>query len=638
MPSSRPASVPAASSAPDGPALQGGVGAALLVALGWPWLVHALAVLLSALGATPLRGRLPACAILIAAFGFALALAKAALRHASPSNAHPALPPWPRALALALFLAGGAAFGVALLISIALPVIAYDALGYRLPLIAQWLDLGRIGWVQSDDVVRNGYPMGQEAVSAVIAAASSSLRASCAMSFPHVASGALAVWLTAEHCGVRRALGRAAAALFVLAPMTLLNAPSGYVDAAFAGASVALFCTAALLAHESSPDALLVAATGMAAANALSLKGTGLVFVVIAFAAVAVARWWRTARAWLRVASALPWALPGVYWALRNLLHKGNPLWPVSVRVAGHTLLRGQGSTDQVLDAVHNTPPEYVALGAGMRVLRSWLQWSGPATTFDERTAGLGFAWPMLALPAIACFLLRRERGSQRALPVAFVLVVSVLCLAIQPMSWWPRYTLWLWGAGALALALEAEDMARADRRGPLTAALMIAALVISAEGAIALTHAKGAKIAASRLAAGGMSHPSLADARDAINAMAWVSPQFWALGIERGGEVCRGSWKPHTDNANLDGVFAQITPRPRVHVMDDDHQAWPAVRSDWQRAGCPALLLLQGSRVLSSANRDPGVSVERAVAFDPLFVVRPRTTASLGRFEGPLP
>ena len=63
--------------------------------------------------------------------------------------------------------------------------------------------------------------------------------------------------------GAVRGLRRAARAraqrcgVFVLAPMTLLNAPSGYVDAAFAGATVALLCTSALWLAGAQPDAWL---------------------------------------------------------------------------------------------------------------------------------------------------------------------------------------------------------------------------------------------------------------------------------------------------------------------------------------------------------------------------------------------
>ena len=137
-------------------------------------------------------------------------------------------------------------FFAALLTSILLPIVAYDAIAYRIPTIANWLDAGRVAWVPTDDPVRNGYPMGQESVSAVLAAMTGSMRFVATTSFVHVAAGAVSIWLFCEECGIRRPLARAAGATFVLVPMVLLNAPSGYVDAAFAGAVVSLLCLVAL--------------------------------------------------------------------------------------------------------------------------------------------------------------------------------------------------------------------------------------------------------------------------------------------------------------------------------------------------------------------------------------------------------
>jgi hypothetical protein len=628
--------------------IQGPIWAALLAALALPWFVHAMAVLLSALGARPLSGRVVAVSVLAGAALVALALAGWATDPGPARSTSAPLRAWPRAITMALSATGALAFVLPLLLAVLLPVVAYDALAYRLPVIAQWLDAGRIAWVATDDPVRNGYPMGQEAVSAVIAAATGSMRWAGATSFSFVASGALAIWVVAEACGVRRELARAAAAVFVLAPMMILNAPSGYVDAAFAGASVALFCTAALLAQAARPEALLLAATGMAAAHVLALKGTGIAFVGLAALGVVGTRMWRfrgaseprsVVSAARSVGAALAWAAPGAYWCARDLVHTGNPLWPIRVKVAGHTLLRGIGTLDQILDTAHNTPAAFVALGTAERVLRSWMQWSGPAVDFDDRMAGLGWAWPLLAVPAIALFASRRARGQQARAPIAFVLMLTAVCFALQPMSWWPRYTLWVWGGGALAMAAAAEHAAATGRQALLAVCLAAATALCVAEGAVAVTHAKDAKTAVLRWRERGTGNTGkLDDARHALNATSWISPEFWALGIERHSDVCRTEWTPKTDNANLDGVLAQLSPRPRVHVLRDKHRSWPSVRRAWQATGCTELLLLERSPVLGYATRDPGVSVERAVAFDPLFIVRPRTTIALGRFEDGLP
>jgi hypothetical protein len=121
-----------------------------------------------------------------------------------------------------------------------------------------------------------------------------------------------------------------------------------------------------------------------------------------------------------------------------------------------------------------------------------------------------------------------------------------------------------------------------------------------------------------------------LVSLRHATNAKHWIAPEFWKLGLEHDRDVCRGAWKPMTDNANLDGVMAQFAPRPAMHIVSDDQETWTQTRQAWQDARCPALLLFRGSPVLEFARQDPEVSVTRAVAFDALFVVRPAS----GRFE----
>src|SRR5262249_9728427 len=112
---------------------------ALAAALGFPWIVHAAAVTASALRAHPLSGRAPAVLILLGASAFAVALYRLAVRSgsgfASPGGDARRLPPVVQRLAHALVAAGGAALGLMLAVAIVLPVVAYDALAYRLPTI-----------------------------------------------------------------------------------------------------------------------------------------------------------------------------------------------------------------------------------------------------------------------------------------------------------------------------------------------------------------------------------------------------------------------------------------------------------------------------------------------------------------------
>ncbi len=521
-----------------------------------------------------------------------------------------------------LSLAGSAAFVATIAVAVLLPVVAYDALSYRLPAIAGWLDAGRIAWMPTDDPVRNGYPLGQEAVSAVLARALDSMRFVAATSALYVASGAVAIALVARSVGVRRPLARAAACLFLLVPMVVLNAPSGYVDAAFAGATVAFLGTAALLVR--APDPWLALSTGLAAAHVLALKGNGIGFVgLTAIVVVGSSLLGRLPRRYLAITGAA--SAPGAFWALRNLVHTGNPLFPVEIRLFGHTMLPGIGTVAEVLDEAHNTPAAFSHFGTFGRIVRTWFETHGPATYFDDRFAGLGLAWVLFALPAIASFVWNRANG-RRPGTTAVLLVVALTgaCFALTPMRWWARYTIWLWGAGALAIAVEGEWLARGKRPEVFTFAMAALALVSVTEGGHAVLHANGALSALSRGGALGDGPPE-----QARNAASWVDPAFWKLGFAKAAEVCRGAWKPGTDNANLDGVFAQLSPRPRVRLVPDDDGSWDRVHQKWLETQCGSLLLFRGSPVLAAAALDRSVEIEPAVAFDPLYVVRPRRTAT---------
>ncbi len=589
------------------------------------WTAHGLAVLASS-AKLPVLTQAGACLVLIASVAGAVLASRIAGRSGSTTapdrGAERGVGVTGKLSVLLVGLAGFALAAITLL-ALALPIVAYDALAYRLPVIAQWLDAGHISWVTSDDPVRNGYPLGQEAVSAVLGAAFGSLRASAAVSGMYVLGAALALRCLAGALGVRASFARACGAAFVLVPMVLLNAPTGYVDAAFAGATVTLFCAAALFQLAASP--LHGALLGMAAANTLALKGTGLPFAAIVLGVLVadVLLVWRRERIlapWRALGLAVLCALPGAFWAIRNFVHTGNPLWPVAVQLAGHTLLPGVGSMETIIDTVHNTPPELVALPSPLRIASTWLQLHGPALDFDSRLAGLGYAWPLFALPALAVTSLRELRAGwteRRLSALGLVLLLTVACFALQPMKWWARYALFVWGAGALAIAVEAERAARAGKTRAFTAVAGALLLVVGVESSVALSHANGVHLAFSR--DGTLRY----DPRHAANAHDWVAPELWTLGLEHQRDVCRGSWKPGTDDANLDGVFAQLSPRPRVHVLADDAPGdWPRVLRETRQFGCRTLLLLRASPVLPSARLDAGVSVRPLVAFDPLYRV----------------
>ena len=182
--------------------------------------------------------------------------------------------------------------------------------------------------------------------------------------------------------------------------------------------------------------------------------------------------------------------------------------------------------------------------------------------------------------------------------------------------------------------------MAAYRRFGWLSLATLTVSALCLGEAFVAASHADGAVLAVRRwLAFDARELGALSDPRRALNAQYWPASEFFELGLERRGDVCRGSFKPETDDAIIDGVLAQFNPRPRMHIIDDDKGDWPRVRSAWREAGCAELLLLRGSPVLDHAGRDPSVRIEVKLAFDPLFVVRSNSRPSVPTAgERPIP
>jgi hypothetical protein len=298
------------------------------------------------------------------------------------------------------------------------------------------------------------------------------------------------------------------------------------------------------------------------------------------------------------------------------------------------------GTADEILDVAGNLPKQLVGHAPSMRVLLTWLQWRGPALNFDYRTAGLGYAWLFVAVPALLVLLYRLWRDPSaraRHAPLAFVMLLTAACFVLQPLAWWSRYTLWLWGAGALAIACQLEYLLRAGQalgadHSVRASNLMVSALALLtiSEGGFALVHTHGLDLAAWRYL-----QPSAAgsrvgfwqslDLQHSLQAKRWIDPELWQLGLERESQICRGRWKPYTDNTNLDGVFAQLSPRPSVLILTDEKVSWAQTKQDWEHASCPSLLLFRGSPVLPAAKADPSVSVRLVRAFDPLYLLRAR-------------
>jgi hypothetical protein len=584
--------------------------AASFVLLSLLFVLYTLTVLASALGLAPLGSPLAAWLVLGAG---ALLTAVGAWRllgvrlTTSLSHAPLAAPRALCALLLTVAVCGLLATLVGVVLALWLPVGAYDAIGYRLPAVVQWLDQGAVSWVPGDDPLRNGYPLGLEVIEALLFCAFDSAAPVDAVASLFLLLGAGSLFGYARELGLSRALAGFAAGLFLLVPMHLLNAPSGYADAAFAGCLVAFLVGCARWVHRSTAPTSRMQ-VGFAAALTIALKPHGFAFVGVALATSLGlrARTLGIRRAAREGGAVLTLLLPGLFFAVRNVLTTGNPIYPLELRVGTHVLLPGKASLDAILTPDYNVPAQLASLPAFLRAPFVWLQPYGPARSFDDRLAGFGYAFVLLALPAMLWLAVRAYRTRRVQPGVAMFLGLTWLCWLLQPFAFWSRFTSWLWGAAALALALAVHALVESGRGRSALLLVGCTLLLVLPEAVYALHHVK-------RLDRFGLALLQ-ADALSALVKVAKVDADFVQRHLVGKRDVCRSTWRLGTDDANLDGVVAQLTPRPRMHVIDD--APTPALLSATRAHGCDELIVIGDSPLPSRAPRSLSARITRARAF----------------------
>ena len=388
----------------------------------------------------------------------------------------------------------------ALITGLVTPPYAFDALDYHLPSIAYWIQHGQIGRTPYT-IWSNAYPMNTELTIAWPAAI---LRSDILVNlgqFPFALMGALALVVIGRAIGLRRPTALAVASLFLLTPLVLVQLSTPYVDVALAGALLTAFAfllravqtLAARTTDDASPLVYLLfagLAMGLALGSKSSALTAGVVFVItLAVALVRSVHAGTIGRRQVFAAAGLvlvPMIALASYWYVRDWIDYGNPVYPVTVQVAGVELFHGRGSvTDTVLNgqapaALRGKPWPY-------QVLRSWIQERpGRSYAFDSRLGGFGPIWPVLALPALVAFTwwcLRRRRDL-----FYFVVVPFSAVFLLQPARWWSRFTIMFLGLGLLALGW-AVDRLRGRTWGRVLQGAIVAVVAVVLVPAAAPLH-----------------------------------------------------------------------------------------------------------------------------------------------------
>lgn len=394
------------------------------------------------------------------------------------------LAPWQ----LVLCAAAAAALAWRLFLALVLPPFAYDALSYHLPAVAYWVQTRRIA-ADPYAFCCGHYPANAEILFAwpTVLLHDDALTQTVQLGIALVA--ALAVAGLARLAGAGTSAATVAGSLFLACPILLTQANTNYNDVTVVGFLLcAAYFGARFLASRpfafvgSDADGahmrhLLAAAVGLgllAGTKASGLLAAALIALLV-LAQLGIAR----LRGRLGDASALgsaivalgPIVALGGFWYFRNWVQDGNPFWPF--RVGG--VFAGPLTIHSYL-----TVPPGGSRNGIVEVARSWYHdlvfWRRGDYSYETRDGGLGPVWSWIGWWALAWLVvdaLRRHRpfALNAILPLAVV-------FTLDPYRWWSRFTIYLAGAGAVAVALLVQRLRRPPARLVLASAAVLLAVI----------------------------------------------------------------------------------------------------------------------------------------------------------------
>jgi len=141
--------------------------------------------------------------------------------------------------------------------------------------------------------------------------------------------------------------------------------------------------------------------------------------------------------------------LVGGFWYVKNYAVYRNPIWPIRVNILNHQIFPGLVTFNESI--VYTTPKEYKNKPLYYTLFAVWHE-KTDGYGYDSRQGGLGAIWFVLAIPSLIALLLYSLKEKNRVF--LWLLAIVVIFLLFQPMSWWPRYSLFVAGIGAIATSI----------------------------------------------------------------------------------------------------------------------------------------------------------------------------------------
>lgn len=274
--------------------------------------------------------------------------------------------------------------------------------------------------------------------------------------------GTLAVYCLARHLGANRTSSLIGSLLFAAAPIVILQARAAYVDLLLAGLVLA---SLALILDEGLSFVAASCGVGCALGLVIGLKYAGALNAVLLLGVMAFSargRWPFSLRSLTLGLGCLVLLLSwlGGHWYFANWRDLGNPVWPITVPIAGRIIFPGVWTTtsfyQDALPQLLDGKPYWAQL---------WTVWQEPTSTYapDMRLGGLGPVWLMVGLPSLLAFGLRAIITGHK--PSLLLLGYALLAFFLTPANWHTRYVIAPIAIGGVAIAVTLHHLNHYPRR-----------------------------------------------------------------------------------------------------------------------------------------------------------------------------
>lgn len=289
---------------------------------------------------------------------------------------------------------------------------------------------------------------------------------------PFIFLAIVSIYGISKTLGAKKEVAAFTSLLIVFIPVVVNQLKTTYLDVMLPS----LFFASIYLLLKKKHDLITISSIGIAAGIIFSLKSAGIIFLIVIGLWLFISLLKDAAldikhKLLILVIFSTP-VLIGSFWYFKNLFMYQNPIYPYGLKALGHQIFQGQSFDEGAAEAMKAFP--FFPKGMLQRMWFVWTEqkdWWGCLYNYDANFTGFGPVWFIFILPALLIQAL--VSPIKRNTKFLLYLVSTLAILAIYPLNYYTRYTVFIIGVGLAALAITISGMS--ERAAKISKYMLIA-------------------------------------------------------------------------------------------------------------------------------------------------------------------